>query len=329
MDVARAGGGLPVSSVHGEMLPTTKISQLQETRQQQGWLINDLWLASACGIIGGQPKCWKTWLGLDMAISVSSGTPCLGRFEVPDPGPSLIFMAEDRLDEIQSRVHGICQHRGVDMSTLDLSVITAPSLRLDSEADQKRLYATVGEIKPRLLLLDPMVRLHRLDENNARDMSGFLGFLRDLERSFGVSIILTHHAGKRGSSRPGQGLRGSSDLHAYGDSNLYLARHDDEVEVILEHRSAPAIESFRVNLVSSPTEPHLAMIGAGVKQEGGDDLSIRLCEHLKGQPRPMSRTEIRQALRVNNQRLGVAIKDLIASEQIVQDDTGIRLPMPS
>ena len=32
-------------------------------------------------------KCLKTWLGLDLALSVATGTPCLGKYAVPEPGP--------------------------------------------------------------------------------------------------------------------------------------------------------------------------------------------------------------------------------------------------
>ena len=54
-----------------------------------------LWGASSVGVIGGAPKCAKTWLGLDMALSVATGTACLGKYAVPEPGPVLVYLAED------------------------------------------------------------------------------------------------------------------------------------------------------------------------------------------------------------------------------------------
>jgi hypothetical protein len=215
------------------------------------------------------------------------------------------------------------------MATLDVTAITSPALRLDCDHDQKRLYSTVEQLKPRLLLLDPMVRLHRLDENNARDIAGFLGFLRELERSFGVSIVLTHHSGKRGTSRPGQGLRGSSDLHAYGDSNLYLSRRDDVIEVVVEHRSASAIDPFRMRLASQHDRPHLEMIDPDTRETDSPELSDRLKECLREHDSPMTRQQLRQTLRVNNQRLGLVIKHLVESGQLTYDDHNIALVRPS
>ena len=59
------------------------------------WLIDQLWTAQAVGIIGGTPKSYKTWMALEMAVAVASGSPCLATFAVPAPGPVLLYAAED------------------------------------------------------------------------------------------------------------------------------------------------------------------------------------------------------------------------------------------
>ena len=176
-------------------LPLCRVGELEE-QSETSWLIESLWLNQAAGIIGGQPKCCKSWLGLDMAVSVASGTPCLGRFAVTTRGAGMVFMAEDALSEVRMRVEGICRSRGLSITSLDLTVITAPVLRLDVEQDRDRLWRAIERTGPRLLVLDPLVRLHRLDENNSRDVAGILGFLREIQRRFDVAVVLTHHASK-------------------------------------------------------------------------------------------------------------------------------------
>src|SRR5689334_6187516 len=44
------------------------------------WLIDQLWTAQAVGIIGGTPKSYKTWMALEMAVAVASGSACLSSF---------------------------------------------------------------------------------------------------------------------------------------------------------------------------------------------------------------------------------------------------------
>ena len=49
-------------------------------------------------------------------------------------------------------------------------------------------------IEPRLLVLDPLVRLHGVDENAVADIAPILGFLRYLQRRFGTAVLLVHHS---------------------------------------------------------------------------------------------------------------------------------------
>ena len=88
------------------LLPTIKIAAAKE-ETKTNWLVENLWLENACGIIGGQPKACKSWLGLDIAVSVASGTPCLGRFKTTTPGRALVFMAEDNIAAVRLRIANI------------------------------------------------------------------------------------------------------------------------------------------------------------------------------------------------------------------------------
>src|SRR5207237_864493 len=135
------------------------------------------------------------------------------------------------------------------LEDLDLLVITAPRVRLDVEEDRGRLRRTVASTRPRLLILDPLVRLHQIDENGAGGMAELLGFLREIEREFQVAVALVHHARKTAArTRAGQALRGSSELHAWGDSNLYMRRRDETLTLSVEHRAAASSGPFRLEL---------------------------------------------------------------------------------
>ena len=89
------------------------------------------------------------------------------------------------------------------------------------------------------------MRLHRIDENVSGDVAPLLAFLRELQRRHAVAIAVVHHARKgAGTLRAGQALRGSSEFHAWGDSNLYLRRDtDDRIALTVEHRAAALTEA--------------------------------------------------------------------------------------
>src|SRR5271168_2335081 len=138
-------------------LPVVRVGDIQNQESAQRWLVEGLWGASSVGVVGGAPKCAKTWLGLDMALSVATGTACLGKYSVPEPGPVLVYLAEDAMATVRERIEGMARHRGLDLGSVEVHVITASVLRLDRGADRARLRETTRRLRPRLLLLDPLV----------------------------------------------------------------------------------------------------------------------------------------------------------------------------
>ena len=113
-------------------------------------------------------------------------------------------------------------------------------------------------------MLDPLVRLHGIDENHAGEVAELLAYFRSLQRQFDLAVLLVHHTRKNaaGGVAAGQGLRGSSDIHAFGDSNLYLRRTREHLVLSSEHRAAPAAASVYLELVATDEKTtHLGVVG--------------------------------------------------------------------
>lgn len=304
-------------------LPVVRIGEIPSEDNPQRWLVEQLWGASSVGVIGGAPKCSKTWLGLDLALSVATGTPCLGKYAVPERGPVLVYLAEDALPIVRERVAGMAQHRGLDLDRVQIHVITVPILRLDREPHRTQLLETARRLRPRLLLLDPLVRLHGLDENHATEVAGLLAYFRSLQRQLDLSVILVHHTRKNAPAgiAAGQGLRGSGDLHAFGDSNLYLRRTKECLVLSSEHRAAPASPSVHLQLVASDAETtHLEVI-----TKLRDDRQRSLQEQvlaLLATDAAFTRAKLRDTLAVKNQRLGEVLESLQAAGRIRRTPAG-------
>jgi AAA domain len=296
-------------------LPVLRAADLPTLCRRDQWLVEELWAAEAVGVIGGTPKSCKTWLALELAVAVASGHDALGRFPVALPGPVLAYGAEDGPAQLRERLLAITRARSLALADLDLFLLTPPSLRLDCALDRARLDATLERIQPRLLLLDPFVRLHRSDENSAADMAALLGELRDLQRRHRLAIMVVHHLRKNAAaSLGGQALRGSGDLHAWGDSNLYLRRREDHLTLCVEHRAAAAPEPFRLILADQPA-PHLDVIdddGTVPDPRGAELLADRVLELLRRSDGALTREAIRAELKVRNTTLGQALARLRA-----------------
>ena len=103
---------------------------------------------------------------------------------------------------VRERVEGMARHRGLELAGVDIHVITAPSLRLDREPHRHRLLETARRLRPRLLLLDPLVRLHGVDENNAAEVAELLAYFR-------LSAAATGSVGDPGASHAEERRGGS------------------------------------------------------------------------------------------------------------------------
>jgi hypothetical protein len=294
-----------------EPLPVVRVDQILRAEYAPRWLVEPLWGESAVGVIGGAPKCAKTWLGLDLALSVATGTPCLGRYPVPRPGPVLVYLAEDALTVVRERIEGMARQRGPELAGVQIHVITAPTLRLDREPHRQRLLETARQLRPRLLLLDPLVRLHGADENNASEVAQLLAYFRALQRQLDLSVILVHHTRKNaaGGVAAGQGLRGSSDLHAFGDSNLYLRRVRERLVLLSEHRAAPAAPAMTLELVTTDAATTHLEVVAESPGDRPENLQEQVLAHLVP-GKQLTRAKLRDLLSVQNQRLGEALETL-------------------
>jgi len=314
-------------------LPTLPAHRLAARPQERRWLIDQLWADEAVGIVGGEPKCCKSFLALDMAVAVAGGVPCLRRFAPARTGRVLLYAAEDALHVVRQRLAGIAAAAGRDLAELDIHVITAPSVRLDVERDRDALVETIVKLSPKLLVLDPFVRLHRIDENISGEVAPLLAYLRELQRRFHLAVVLVHHARKGGAKmRAGQALRGSSEFHAWGDSNLYLRRHGDQLTLSVEHRAAASIAAVALQLEVDGEAVALAAVDrlladpqapvAAPASAGASTAEQKIEAQLAAAASPLTAAVLRKLCRIRNATVTVALADLVAAGRVRKDAAG-------
>lgn len=310
-------------------LPVQRACQLSAADPQTQWLIEGLWSDQAVGILGGEPKCCKSFLALDVAVSVASGAACLRQFPVRRTGQVLLFPAEDSLAVVRQRLEGIASAAQVNFQSLPIEVITAPSLRLDTPTDRQRLSDTVQNLRPILLILDPLIRLHRVDENDATQIAGLLSYLRELQRQFHLAVLLVHHARKDShASRPGQALRGSSELHGWGDSNLYLRRKGSQLTLSTEHRAAPSQDHIPLELTQSGSALALTVLqGQPASEPQAEPSPIdRVRAALAQLQEPVfSVQQLRKLCAIRTETLCAALEELTQQGELSRNAKGYQL----
>ena len=307
------------------LLPVEAAHLLAVRAEEHRWLIDGLWAEEAVGIVGGEPKCCKSFLALDMAVAVASGTACLRRYAVARPGRVLLFAAEDALHIVRARLDGICRAAGVKLADIDLQVITAPSVRLDLEVDRESLSETVAALQPRLLILDPFVRLHRIDENISGEVAPLLAYLRELQRRHRLAVVVVHHAKKgAGKARAGQALRGSSEFHAWGDSNLYLRRTGEQLTLAVEQRASASSTGIALHLHGEGEALALEVMKSACTPAIAAPLPVadRVVRALTEATGPLTVAALRQVCRLRTSTLCEVLATLTAQGHVRKTDAG-------
>ena len=124
-----------------------------------------------------------------------------------------------------------------------------------------------------------------------------------------------------GGVAAGQGLRGSSDLHAFGDSNLYLRRVRERLVLLSEHRAAPAAPPVTLELVATDAATtHLEVVAEASGDRPGNLQEQVLACLVPG--KEWTRAKLRDLLSVQNQRLGEALEMLERAGKIRRSAAG-------
>lgn len=216
-----------------------------------GWLVEGFWGRRSHGIVAGQPKVFKSTFVQDLSVSVASGKPFLGRYKVHDPGPVLIIQNENTASMLKDRNEKMMNHKGLVgkvmkinrrrlriryPQSLPIYYINQRGFTFDDEEQKRIIEQTVQDIKPVLVIFDPLYLMFGGDMNSAKELQGVLKWLLDMKNNCGTAIMLVHHYNKgMGEARGGQKMLGSVTLHGWVESAWYMRRNiekEKEREVV-------------------------------------------------------------------------------------------------
>lgn len=197
------------------------------------WLVDGLVPDNSFIVLGGAPKTCKSWMALDIGISLALREPCFSRsdFTVQCQRSVLFIMLEDAATNIYGRVRAIGKSKGVDVDALQRAPLYfrfSKELDLGDATQVRTLANRIAESIPNLglVIIDPFRNAHGLDENDSNAVRQLTDNIRDLRDITGSSILITHHLRKMTKSdkeNPGFALRGSGAIYGAVDGLITLA----------------------------------------------------------------------------------------------------------
>lgn len=178
------------------------------------WIVPML-LPAGLTVLAGMPKAGKSWLTLDLALSIATGSPFLG--QMPRPDRIVYFALEDSLSRVQTRTN------------LILGGKPAPAaLRLIFSLECDRLIAdlrhVISEFKPCLIVVDTIGRLGMATGNSYGRVYDELSALKRLADDSHIGIVAVTHTRKQPASDPFSQILGSTALAGVVDTMWVMMR---------------------------------------------------------------------------------------------------------
>lgn len=195
----------------------------QDARKEPRWIIPGWLPAAATVMVYGPPSSYKSFIAVDMALSIAAGRPWATTPAIAQ-GDVVYLAGEGALGIEKQRRPAWRELYKVD-GPLPFYVTDDMPLLKRGEDEVPMLVKAIKDrgINPRLLVVDTLNRFGTgMNENDAADASTMIYFLDLLRAHFpGSSIIAVHHAGKDTT----KGARGSSALQAGFDVVLSVTGH--------------------------------------------------------------------------------------------------------
>ena len=180
-------------------------------------------------VIGGASKSLKTTVALDLAVSIATGTPFAGQFNVPEPRRVLFVSGESGETTTQETLKQICRGRGISTDRLSQLHIGFKLPKLDSENCVDDLLKELRERDIRICVIDPLYRSLRAgaDAGNVYSMGEKLELIAEKLHRAGVLCVLLHHFRKQGNTydeQPELEELSQSGIAEFGRQFLLLKR---------------------------------------------------------------------------------------------------------
>jgi AAA domain len=194
--------------------------------------------------VGGEPKVGKSLLVANLALSLAAGTNPAG-FAVSAARRVLVCQFELPLPQFVSRLSLMRRSFGAAADQHLLVDTRAAGHLLSAPQGLNHFIAAAQTAAAEVIVLDPLYSAHDQDENDTRAMAALCQSLLRLRNAARAALIVVHHVRKSISREEiGSAFRGSSALHAVGDSYMLLRRPAPElstVELRFQFRYAAAL----------------------------------------------------------------------------------------
>lgn len=186
-------------------------------------------------VLGGPAKRNKSFLAINMGLDIARGRPIFGaKYNGPEQKSVLpvtkswrVLYIEQEIGEVglDDRLKGMFSDYEAALGLPFFICSRDLGLKLDTKEGREAIEREIQEVRPEVLILDPLKEFHNLNENSAQEMGWVLGACTAWQDKYKLSTILIHHAGHVDPDRKREGgevLRGSTAIYGNADTIIIV-----------------------------------------------------------------------------------------------------------
>jgi hypothetical protein len=265
-------------------------------------------------LLAGPPSSYKSFVALDWACSIATGTPWQGRGTVSG---RVVLIAAEGAYGLNQRVSAWEEHHRIAVPNDRLTIVShAVQLHRPNELDE--LIDAVRSEPTAMVILDTLARCAvGLDENSAKDMGVIVHAATHLRNHTDRgTVVLIHHTGKNGTT-----IRGSSALEG-GVDTVYAARAQSKPHLILERRKrkdGPEADVVHLEAVQPSFSDSLVLLFNGMPKITGNQAIIVSNLQSNSSGEPVTARDLQVATGLGKSSVNHAVKALVNMGVLLQD----------
>ena len=191
-------------------------------------------------IFAGAPKIGKSWLSLDICLSVAKGESVLGQRTAK--GTALYLCLEDNKVRLQNRLYELTNE---PTDSLYFSLL-ADTIGDGLEQQIEQFYLAHRDLK--IVVIDTLQKIRSSEESAYGTDYTELASLKRLADKLAITILLVHHTRKCKDSDPFNMISGSTGLRGCADGALVLIEKDRATHEATLYCEGRDIESRELKL---------------------------------------------------------------------------------
>lgn len=286
--------------------------------------------------LGGSPKVGKSWMMLDVAASVATGTPVLGGVNV-EPGDVLYLALEDGQRRLQGRLNRILGDRPLP-DRLTLTTGTASYV----EAIEHILRWLDGHPDARLVVVDVFAKI-RPASNGKRSAYeedyAALAPLQEAATSRGIAILLVTHLRKAAADDVFAEVSGSAGVTGAADAVLVVKRERNELEAALHLTGRDVaegvfeiecgVEDMRWRLVGGSLQTAAERAAEARQTAGLGDRSAAIVRLVNDHPDGITPKQVAETIGIEAKHAAEYLGRLLDTGRIARPSRGLYTPVVS